>query len=71
MWKDGLAKRTFRTLFLYPDWVIESYKIKVKTDKDSYVTDVIYWKGNDSSDHGHVWGIDKDPEEMGGRDSKD
>ncbi len=38
----------------------ESYNMKIKTNKDGNVTDVIYWKGSDSSGHGHIWGIDTD-----------
>jgi len=64
----GWLKKIFETLFLSDSGGTEKYNMKVKTDGKGNVTDVIYWKGKDSSGHGHVWGIDKDP---GGRSSKD
>lgn len=46
---------------------------KVKVDENGVVTGFLHGIEHDKEGgkHGHVWNLDKEPEEIGGRDPKD
>ena len=51
----------------------EKTNAAIKVDENGVVTDFIHGREQDRSGgkHGHAWNLDKEPEEIGGRDPRD